>query len=126
MQKKLGNLQALSANVQQASNLVIGIIGSYVLPVLFGTVGAIAYVLRTISEQIRNTTFSKNSPIRHFMRVTLGTLMGAVIGLFSGSTSQLTLPPLALAFLAGYGVEGVFEMFDALIQRVGRQEGRER
>ena len=29
--------------------------------------------------------------------------MGAVIGLFSPLSSQLTLPPLALAFLAGYG-----------------------
>jgi uncharacterized membrane protein len=122
VEKKLCVALAFSSNVQQAANLVIGIFGSYILPVLFGLVGAIAYAVRNISDQIRSTTFSDSSPIRHFMRITLGALMGAVIGLFSGSTSPLTLPPLALSFLAGYGVEGVFNMFDELIQRLGRQE----
>jgi hypothetical protein len=119
---RLSAAQALSSNVQQVANLIVGTVGSYVLPVFFGTVGAIAFVVRTISDQIRSTTFSQTSPIHHFMRVTLGALMGAVIGLFSGSTSRLTLPPLALAFLAGYGVEGVFAMFDELIQRIGGQD----
>ena len=122
VEKKLSAVLATSANVKQAADLVIGVFGSYILPVLFGIVGAVAYVVRPISEQIRNTTFSETSPIRHLMRITLGALMGAVIGLFSGSTSPLTLPPLALSFLAGYGVEGVFRMFDELIQRLGRQE----
>ncbi len=104
--------------VQQDADLVVGVVGTYLLPVLFGTMGATAYVVRAISEEIRNTTFSTTSPVRHFIRVALGGLMGAVIGLFSSSTNQLTLPPLALAFLAGYGVEGVFGLFDGLIARL--------
>jgi hypothetical protein len=51
------------------------------------------------------------------MRTMLGALMGMVVGLFSGLSSQLSLPPLALAFLAGYGVEAVFSMFDGLVER---------
>jgi uncharacterized membrane protein len=121
VQGRMSSSQAIASNVQQTANLAVGIIGSYVLPVFFGTLGAMAYVIRTISDQIRNATFSQSSPIRHFMRVALGAVMGAVIGLFGGSTSQLTLPPLALAFLAGYGVEGVFAMFDGLIDRLGQR-----
>ena len=79
--------------------------------------GAVAYVIRTISDQIRTTTFSSSSPIRHVMRVALGALAGLVIGLFSGLSAQLSLPPLALAFLAGYGVEAVFSTFDAIVAR---------
>jgi uncharacterized membrane protein len=120
---RMSSSQAVASYVQQTANLAVGIIGSYVLPVLFGTLGAMAYVLRTISDQIRNTTFSQSSPIRHFMRVTLGAVMGAVIGLFSGSTNQLTLPPLALAFLAGYGVEGVRRICPYLGRRKGRCAG---
>jgi hypothetical protein len=47
----------------------------------------------------------------------LGALMGVVIGLFNGLSAQISLPPLALAFLAGYGVEAVFSMFDGLVER---------
>ncbi len=99
------------------ANLLSAIILSFLLPILFGAIGAVAYVIRTISDQIRSTTFSSSSPIRHLMRVMLGALMGVVIGLFSGLSSQLSLPPLALAFLAGYGVEAVFSMFDGLVER---------
>jgi hypothetical protein len=102
---------------QENINLIIGVIISFVLPILFGAIGAVAYVIRLISDQIRTNTFSASSPIRHLMRVTLGALMGLVIGLFSGLSSQISLPPLALAFLAGYGVEAVFSMFDGLIDR---------
>jgi hypothetical protein len=99
------------------ANLIAGIIVSFLLPILFGAIGAVAYVIRAISDQIRNTTFSKSSPIRHVMRVMLGALMGAVIGLFSTLSVQVSLPPLALAFLSGYGVEAVFSMFDSFVDR---------
>lgn len=52
------------------------------------------------------------------MRVMLGGLMGVVIGLFNELSSQVSLSPLAIAFLAGYGVEGFFSLFDDLIGRV--------
>jgi uncharacterized protein YqgC (DUF456 family) len=99
------------------ASLISGIIASFVLPILFGTIGAVAYVIRAISEQIRNTTFTGSSPIRHVMRIMLGALMGAVIGLFSTLSAQINLSPLALAFLAGYGVEAVFSMFDGIVTR---------
>ncbi len=112
---QLAKAQALRAEIN--AHLISGIFLSFVLPILFGAIGAVAYVIRTISDQISSTTFSNSSPIRHVMRVMLGALMGAVIGLFVGLTAQLSLPPLALAFLAGYSVEAVFSMFDGLVAR---------
>jgi hypothetical protein len=103
--------------IESNANLISGIILSFVLPILLGAIGAVAYVIRMISEQIKSTTFSGSSPTRHVMRTMLGALMGVVVGLFSGLSSQLSLPPLALAFLAGYGVEAVFSMFDGLVER---------
>ena len=110
-------VKAQALRTEENVNLISGIFLSFILPILLGAIGAIAYVVRTISDQIVNTTFSNTSPIRHIMRVTLGALMGVVIGLFSQLSNQLSLPPLALAFLAGYGVEAVFSMFDGLVQR---------
>jgi hypothetical protein len=109
--------QLKGARVIEKANLVTGIIGSFVLPILFGALGAVAYIVRSISDQIRNATFSSTSPIRHFMRVVLGVMAGVVVGLFGGLSNQLTLSPLAIAFLAGYGTEALFSMFDALIQK---------
>jgi len=117
MAERLRGVQAAVHRIEERANLVVGIFSSFILPILFGATGAVAYVIRAISDQINTSTFSQNSPIRHLMRVALGTLSGVVVGLFVGLSAQLSLPPLALAFLAGYGVEAVFSTFDAMIDK---------
>lgn len=106
-----------NSRMQQRGNLILGVIGSFVLPILFGTIGAVAFIIRSTSDQIRNSTFSSTTPIRNVMRVALGALAGVVVGLFTDLSAQLSLSPLAIAFLAGYGVEAVFSMFDGLTQK---------
>jgi hypothetical protein len=103
--------------IQEKANLIVGVIGAYILPILFGTIGAVAYIIRTISEQIRTSTFSTSSPIRHIMRAALGAMAGLVVGLFSDLSTKFSLQPLAVAFLAGYGVEALFSMFDGFIAK---------
>lgn len=117
--------QALaSATIDRASaittsaRLFAGILLQFLLPVLLATIGALAYVLRNTSEQIKEATFSATSPVRNLVRIVLGALMGVVIGLFTDVSSKLSLQPLAIAFLAGYGVEPVFSWFDSLIARL--------
>lgn len=110
-------LQKERGPIIERANLLTGVVGSFVLPILFGVIGAVAYIIRSISDEIRNATFSSTSPIRHIMRVALGALAGIVVGLFGGLSNQLSLSPLAIAFLAGYGAEAVFSMFDGLIQK---------
>jgi hypothetical protein len=114
---RLSATQSILLHLEEKANLISGILGAYILPILFGTIGAVAYVIRTISEQIKTTTFVSNSPTRHIMRAALGGMAGLVIGLFGDLSTKFSLSPLALAFLAGYGVEAVFSMFDALIEK---------
>jgi hypothetical protein len=110
-------LQEDNDQLQERANLITGLIGAFVLPILFGTLGAVAFIIRSTSDQIRDSTFSTSSPIRNVMRVALGALAGVVISLFSDFSTRLSLSPLALAFLSGYGVEGVFSMFDGLAKK---------
>ena len=109
--------------VQGRAQIVGGVLNGFVLPVLFGLAGAAVYVVRTISEQIKTTTFTSVSPLRHRIRVSLGPLMGLIIGLF---VSVLQLPSgfslLALAFLAGYAVEGVMSLFDAVVASITKSK----
>lgn len=54
-------------------------------------------------------------------RWTTAAIAVAVIGLFTSSTANGdSLPPLALAFLVGYGVEAFFNFIDRLLQTTGQ------
>ena len=108
----------VASYVLQAS-LSIGVISSSILPIILGLMGACAYVIRLISDQIKDTTFSTTSPIRHVVRVVLGGLAGVVIG-FVGIANVGSLSPSALAFIAGYAVEPVFSTFDGIAEKFRR------
>ena len=106
-----------AVKAQEEAGLVVGLVLSFILPLLFGLMGAIAYIVRSISNEISATTFSPTTPIRHLIRLTLGALAGVVVGFFTNVTTQIALSPLAIAFLAGYGVEPLFSMFDGFIAK---------
>ena len=97
----------------------ISVITSTVLPIVLGLMGACAYVIRLISDQIKDTTFSKTSPIRHLVRVALGGLAGVVIG-FGGVVTDFGMSSTALAFIAGYAIEPVFSMLDSIAEKFRR------
>jgi hypothetical protein len=89
------------------------------VPLLFGSIGACTYVLRLISDQIRETSFSATSSVRHSVRVLLGTLAGFVVGVGGIATSAgLTLA--AVAFVAGYSIEPVFATMDSIAEKFRR------
>ena len=94
-------------------SIIVGILNTSLLPIILGLMGACAYVVRLISDQIRDTTFSTTSPTRHKVRLALGALAGVVVG-YGGFATTASLSPLALAFIAGYAVEPVFATFDAI------------
>src|SRR5271170_7169079 len=92
------------------------IINSSLLPLILGVMGACAYVTRLVSEQIKETTFSSTSPIRHLVGIALGALVGVVVGL-GWIGSGISASPLALAFIGGYAVEPVFAAFDGIAEK---------
>jgi hypothetical protein len=92
---------------------------SYMLPLLYGLVGACAYVLRAVSRDMRDVVFYPGSPVHYRLRLLLGALSGIAIGWFF-TPEQLPsglkgIQPLALAFLAGYSVELLFAAMDRFI-----------
>jgi len=111
-------------NIIQSANNTHIILNSYILPLLYGLLGALAFVLRYLPNEIKSMQFSKESNINYTLRVTLGALLGLIVGLFWGDTNSVStvfianLPPLAVAFLAGYSVEFIFKLFDMLINLI--------
>jgi hypothetical protein len=101
------------------SKSMLAIISQYLLPLLYGWLGALAYILRTLSREIQEVTFTRGSEIRYSLRWPLGMLGGVTVGLFfepADLTGFAAITPLGLAFLAGYGVELLFTGLDRIVR----------
>jgi hypothetical protein len=104
------------------------IMGSAVLPFLYGLLGAGAAIIRSLSRKIRSSLLSPRDLHLSFQQLALGAVIGACIGLFIGAPGSdnagegllgpVTLSASAISFVAGFGVEAVFQALEALIQRI--------
>ncbi len=102
---------------QPLASFVLIALQGYVLPLLYGLLGACTYVLRMLSDEIRNLTYTLKSHIRYKVRLVLGTLSGLAITWFFQPSAEVfkSLSPLAIAFLAGYSVEILFAAMDRFV-----------
>jgi hypothetical protein len=108
------NFRAYAKAVQQSNLVVFGAITAYVLPILYSLLGALAYALRALSQEAATRTYVPSSA--PFARMIIALIAGLVVGLFGNLTQGISLSPLAIAFLVGYGVELFFSLLDAFLE----------
>lgn len=104
-------------DVFDAGTVFIKILEGLILPVLMGCLGAIAFVIRRILDQIADTTFVMTYGPKTWMRVMLGGLLG-FLGIYlytSGNVEKMGLGLSLFAFLMGYSVEMAFSILDRFI-----------
>ena len=96
----------------------------YVLPVLYGFLGAMAAAMRLLRRKVDAFLLSYTDRARLQQGAILGVLCGAVIGLFATFLGEMggtgSVGTAALALLAGYNVDGVFRFLDELSDRLFR------
>jgi len=107
-------VRAFAQNVHAHSQAIYGGISAYLLPVLYALLGACAYNLRDFSTRVKRRTYHPSS-YANTARTIAAMTVGTIISLFNIFDSDSTLQPLAVAFLAGYGVEAFFAFLDALL-----------
>jgi len=110
---------------------------NYSLPLLFGFIGSLLYVMLDYFTKIRaNTLHPKDLPLMA-LRLILGLVVAASVSLLVSSyagpalpsvasggaaagslVASLTLSASGLAFLAGFGAEAVFNLLQGVIERV--------
>lgn len=106
----------------------------FILPALYGALGACAFVLRKFSYDMRDGTLTTDSGIRYGLRISIGILSGLIIHWFvrpaeggdPGSAATVgaavqNLSRYALSFVAGYGSEIVFNILDRLVAALAPQ-----
>ncbi|MCK5016604.1 MAG: hypothetical protein KAS32_05960, partial [Candidatus Peribacteraceae bacterium] len=110
-----------NVRIVKSARFVLNAIQTYLLPLLYGLLGAFAFVFRSLSDELKTSSFTEESVINYRLQIALGILSGLAIGWFFVRTGDETgfsirsLSPLALAFLAGYSVELLFSIMDKLI-----------
>jgi hypothetical protein len=122
--------------LEQSAATLAGVLGNSVLPTLYALVGSLGAVLRRLNRELSDYLLTPRVLRASCIRVMLGVMTGVCIGLFVNSSAgaatlsglggaAVTLSASGIAFLAGYGVDGVFRMLDALLAHVFRaNEGR--
>ena len=109
--------------IKEHSLAMLELTKSYLLPGLYGVLGALAYVMRTHQASRRRNSLLDTTG-DYFARIILGLVAGVAIGLFlkpepmngtAETASIAMLTPVALAFLAGYAVELLFNVMDRLV-----------
>lgn len=107
--------------IQQAQNYVL-VVGFYILPLFYGLLGALTFVLRDLSNKTQKMEYTKESNINHILRLILGTIAGLAVGVFWGDLKQQesfiivrSLGPLIVAYLSGLTVEYVFTGIEKFI-----------
>jgi len=107
--------------LEQAAGSVLQVLNFYLLPLVLGLLGAVAFIVRRLLKYLATTSYTLNSGRRYTMRLALGALLGMISGIFlapeQNQLQPFNLPLVVLAFLMGYSVEFAFSIFDALIER---------
>lgn len=85
----------------------------FVLPFLYGLLGTLVYILRSLNLEIQQKTYTASTSYGYHLRVIIGALTGVAVVWFLQSKS---ISSVALAFLAGYSVEIVFAAMDKLVK----------
>lgn len=104
-----------------SAKFILQIFQSYILPLLYGLLGALIFILRNLMNDIRALTYNSEFDIRFRLRLTLGALGGMFIGWFlkpDDVNALASLSPMALAFIAGYTIDNLFLMMDRSVDKV--------
>jgi hypothetical protein len=107
---------------------VVNLLESYLLPLLFGCLGAFTLVLRSLHNAFIQGTFTLKMCLDFNLRILLGGVMGISSGMFFGE--NLVIPegqfsPMLIAFLIGYNVEILFSIMDNFAERLAIDNKRD-
>jgi len=109
----------------QTAKIALMTLATYILPILYGALGASAFIVRALADRIRAITYTAESNVGYELRFYLGAVAGLSIAWFTSGDRVAdtadtvgtleSLSPLALAFLAGFSVELLFSLLERVV-----------
>lgn len=93
-------------------------LSAYLIAMVMGILGALTFILRTISVQLRDHTYVPVSASISIVRICLGAIAGVFGSLLVpvSDVGMKSLPPLFVPFIFGYGIEILFSLLDKVVR----------
>ncbi|MFZ1425917.1 MAG: hypothetical protein WAS21_04010 [Geminicoccaceae bacterium] len=119
---KLHNLRVVDVPTQKAfqrAGHYREAIGQFLLPLLYGLLGASASFARSLSTALRDVSYSPSFWVDSFFLIPLGALAGATVGIVIAPDTLGTgwgITTLGFSFLLGYSVDGFFARLDSMMR----------
>ncbi len=104
--------------------IIIANIGTYIISMVMGLLGALTFILRTLSQQLREHTYIPTSASVSIVRICLGAIAGVFGSLLlpTSDPSLKSLSPLFIPFVFGYGIEILFSLLDKVVRNFAQPE----
>jgi hypothetical protein len=114
------HVRTIAQQVQEDVSTGSGAVATCFLPMFYALLGACAYLARRYEREIEARTFTGTE--NPAVRLLIAGIAGLVVGLFAkvGGSESGALPPLAVAFLVGYGADVFFVFLDGMLQMLWR------
>jgi len=111
-------------SIMVETRITVANLGTYLIPMVMGILGALTYILRSLSLSLKEHTYVPASAIVFIVRVCLGAIAGVFGSLFAsgGDPTLKTLPPLFIPFVFGYGIEILFSLLDRVVRTFTQPE----
>lgn len=117
--REIANAEAsIQRKTAHEVRIILNNLAAYVVPLVMGLLGALAFVLQSMTAQLRDHTFVPVSVGGSIVRLCLGAIAG-VFGALATPASDTVLkglPPLFVPFVFGYGIEILFSLLNRIVR----------
>jgi len=105
--------------------LIVANLGGYGIPMFMGLLGAMTFILRSLTIQLREFAYVPRSMSFGVIRICLGAVAGVFGALLAPTTEGALkgLPPLFIPFVFGYGIEILFSLMDNVVTSFTQGDG---
>jgi hypothetical protein len=97
--------------------LYYGTLSNYILPIVFGMLGAVTFGLRELRQKTEPPTWGRRGGALAILRICIAGLAGYLITVTAGFTPDLQISPIFVAFLLGYSIDVFFTLLDRAVAR---------
>ena len=110
-------------NIVVEVRLIAANISAYLIAMALGVLGALTFILRALTTQLREHTYVPVSVSISVVRIVLGAIAGVFGSMLApGNEVSKSLPPLFVPFIFGYGIEILFSMLDKTVRAFTQPE----
>jgi len=110
---------ARSGTIIDRFQLYYGTLVSYLLPIIFGMLGAVTFGLRELRRRAEiSGGRPRGGPMMAMLRICIAGLAGYLVTVTGDFFSGLQAPSIFIAFLLGYSIDVFFTLLDRAVLRV--------